>query len=100
MAVPGTRQIAGKPMSEARSFPIQGGNRHAHSREAGKVNEAVYMRAYEVYKYCYGEQKAMIEGHCRGGFGKGELAAFLYASGFPRVEWKQRVDEALAGMDI
>lgn len=58
----------------------------------------VTLAAYEVYRHCYGEQRAMIEGHCRGGFGAGELIAFLYARSFPRGEWRQRVDEALTGM--
>lgn len=87
---------------EIKLFPVQGGNRHSHGGQ-GKVRESVYMRAYEVYRYCHGEQKAMIEGGlagCRGGFGKGELIAFLYASGFPRVEWSARVNEALEGMDL
>lgn len=86
-------------MADLKKFPVQGGNRHSHGGQ-GQVRESVYMRAYEVYSYCHGEQKAMIEGHCRGGFGKGELIAFLYASGFPRVEWKARVEEALEGMDL
>lgn len=42
----------------------------------------------------------MIEGHCRGGFGKGELVAFLYARSFPKIEWERRVDEALRGMKL
>ena len=85
-------------MSDPKLFPVQGGNRHNGGQ--GKVNEAVYMRAYEVYRYCFGEQKAIIEGHCRGGFGKGDLVAFLYAFGFPREQWRVKVDEALKGMDI
>lgn len=80
------------------SFPVQGGDRNG--RGHGEVSAAVYLRAYEVYRHCFGEQKAMIEGHCRGGFGKGELVAFLYASGFPRNEWSARVDEALKGMNL
>ena len=83
-------------------YPVQGGNRYAHGGR-GQVNEAVYLRAYEVYCHVHGPQPAMIdrEGrNCRGGFGKGELVAFLYASGFPCSEWKARTDEALRGMDI
>ena len=56
------------------------------------------MRAYEVYCAVYAPQEALVTGHCRGGFGVGELIAFLYAYGFPRKEWRQRVDEAFHGM--
>ena len=86
-------------MADEKLFPVQGGNRNSRGGQ-GQVGELVYMRAYEVYRHVFGEQKAMIEGHCRGGFGKGELVAFLYASGFPRSEWRVRVDEALKGMDL
>src|SRR5581483_9599274 len=33
--------------------------------------------------------------NCRGGFGVGELVAFLYAHSFPKDEWDKRVREAL-----
>jgi hypothetical protein len=56
------------------------------------------MRAYEVYCHVYGKQEAMVTGHCRGGFGVGEIIAFLYAYGFPKEQWSARVDEALHGM--
>lgn len=56
------------------------------------------LRAYEVYSAMYGEQEALITGGCRGGFGIGELIAFLYARSFPKEEWRKRVDEALRGM--
>ena len=79
-------------------MPIQGGNRYG--RDRGQVREEVYMRAYEVYRAVYGEQKALIEGECRGGFGKGELVAFLYAHSFPREEWSKRVDEAFDGIEV
>jgi hypothetical protein len=58
----------------------------------------VTIRAYEVYKRLYGEQAALVTGECRGGFGTGELVAFLYARTFPENEWRQRFDEALEGM--
>lgn len=64
----------------------------------GHAPQVVTLRAYEVYEALYGEQKALIEGECRGGFGLGELAAFLYARSFPRSEWRQRFDEAMNGM--
>lgn len=58
----------------------------------------VTLRAYEVYCALYGEQPAMIDlagRGCRGGFGVGELVAFLYARSFPKNEWRSRFDEAL-----
>ena len=55
----------------------------------------VALRAYEVYCYVHGEQPAMVTGGCRGGFGSGELIAFLYAHTFPKNEWCERVDFAL-----
>ena len=79
-------------------FPIQGGGKWGMGE--GTVRREVYMRAYEVYKHCHGEQKAMIEGTCRGGFDKGEIVAFLYAHSFPKEEWRDRVDEALHGISL
>ena len=58
------------------------------------------MRAYEVYSVVFAPQKAMIEGGCRGGWGLTELVAFLYASGFPKDEWRKRVDEAFDGIKL
>jgi hypothetical protein len=86
-------------MTEPRRFPIQWP--HARSHEQRGVPEPVYMRAYEVYCALYGEQKAMVdlEGrNCRGGFGGGELVAFLYARSFPKDEWMKRTEEAFDGM--
>lgn len=70
------------------------------SSESAVVPQVVTLSAYEVYKEVYGEQKAMIEGHCRGGFSTGELIAFLYAKNFPRDQWNKRVDEAFRGMKL
>ncbi len=83
----------GKP----NTMPIQ---THRDRREAGAAPRAVYMRAYEVYRHVHGEQKALIEGGCRGGFATGELVAFLYAASFPKVEWRARVDEAFKGLSV
>jgi hypothetical protein len=58
------------------------------------------MAAYEVYTHVYGAQPAMVEDGCRGGFGVGELIAFLYARSFPRPEWRDRVGEALTGLSV
>lgn len=55
----------------------------------------MHMRAYEVYAHVHGSQKALTKGECRGGFGVGELFAFLYAGQFPREEWTERVNRAI-----
>jgi hypothetical protein len=58
----------------------------------------VTLRAYEVYCHLYGPHPAMVDlagRNCRGGFGVGELVAFLYAHSFPKDEWDKRVREAL-----
>ena len=60
--------------------------------------QTVTMRAYEVYCKVFREQAALVTGDCRGGFGAGELIAFLYAHSFPENEWRERVEEALHGM--
>lgn len=82
--------------AEIERHPIQL-NRH-YNRQA-RVPKVVTMRAYEVYKHLYGEQEALITGECRGGFGAGELTAFLYARSFPKDEWRARVYEAFRGME-
>lgn len=67
-----------------------------------KVPSEVTLRAYEVYSHVYGEQPAMIDlagRGCRGGFGAGELIAFLYAYPFPKAEWTSRVYEAMRRTD-
>lgn len=60
-----------------------------------KLPTEVTLRAYEVYCHIFRPQPAMVTGNCRGGFGEGELIAFLYARSFPKEEWSKRVDEAL-----
>jgi len=57
------------------------------------------MAAYEVYSHIYGPQEAMVTGGCRGGFGTGELIAYLYARSFPKEQWRARVDEAFRGAE-
>ncbi|MEE9611965.1 MAG: hypothetical protein V3W19_11970 [Desulfatiglandales bacterium] len=79
-------------------FPVQ--RSHLRSRDQASVPEAVYMAAYEVYSEVYSPQQAMIEDGCRGGFGLGELTAFLYARSFPKDEWRKRSDEAFSGMNL
>lgn len=79
-----------------KTFPVQT-RQPIHS--GAKVNETVYMAAYEVYSEVFGPQEAMITGGCRGGFSAGEIIAFLYARHFPKKEWKKRVDEAFSGIE-
>lgn len=67
-------------------------------RRAAVMPDYVTRRAYEVYCHLYGQQPAMVDlagRGCRGGFGVGELVAFLYARSFPKEEWRKRFDEAL-----
>jgi len=78
-------------MSDIEFHPVQ---THAAAREDREIPASVTLRAYEVYKHIHGEQRAMIENGCRGGFGVGELFAFLYARSFPKEEWAARADEA------
>ena len=79
-----------------RQFPIQS----TSERGPYTVSEPVYMAAYEVYSHVYAPQAAMLEGNCRGGFGVGELVAFLYAKSFPKEQWRERIDEAFKGMKL
>jgi hypothetical protein len=82
---------------EIETHPVQ---THRFSREGARVRVEVTKAAYEVYCHVHTPQPAMMTGDCRGGFGAGELVAFLYARSFPKAEWSQRVDEALRGMTI
>lgn len=79
------------------TMPIQGRMRN---QRPGCVPASVYMAAYEVYAQVCGPQEAMITGDCRGGFGVGELVAFLYARSFPRDEWAARMNEAFDGANL
>ena len=64
-----------------------------------RMPKSVTMAAYEVYCEVFAPQEAIITGGCRGGFGIGELIAFLYARSFPRNEWRKRSDEVFKGME-
>lgn len=64
-----------------------------------RISKLVTMRAYEVYCDMYRPQEAMVTDNCRGGFGAGELIAFLYARSFPKSEWAARFEEAIHGME-
>ena len=68
---------------------------HENDRRRLFVPWSVHLAAYEVYCHVCGSQEALVEGWCRGGFGTGELIAFLYARSFPKTEWKSRFYEAL-----
>lgn len=83
---------------EPETHPVQRSRRL--DRERGRAPVVVTMRAYEVYCELYSPQPAMVEGNCRGGFGTGELVAFLYARSFPKAEWSARFDEALRGLNV
>jgi hypothetical protein len=85
-------------VSEAQieTHPVQTKQR-IHKRARAPI--VVTLRAYEVYTALYGEQVAMVTDGCRGGFSAGEIIAFLYAHSFPKVQWRERVDEAFRGME-
>ena len=83
-------------MEDPPIHPVQ--TKRPNDRTPGQAPQVVTLRAYEVYRHIHGEQEALITGGCRGGFGTGELVAFLYAHSFPKAEWRQRADEAFRGM--
>lgn len=85
-------------MGVVNKFPLQ--KPHIAPCDALFTNEAVYMRAYTVYAEVFGPQTAMIKDGCRGGFGVGEIVAFLYAGNFPKDQWRARVDEALRDTNL
>lgn len=85
------------------THPVQVHSRRGQQtpdRPRSQAPVAVTMRAYEVYCHLYGPQEALVTGWCRGGFGVGELVAFLYARSFPKEEWRVRVDEAFRSLDL
>ncbi len=83
-------------MTDIPVHPVQ--TKRGGGHPPSQAPQVVTLRAYEVYKHLHGEQEAMITGPCRGGFGAGEIIAFLYAHTFPKAEWRDRVEEALRGM--
>jgi hypothetical protein len=78
------------------THPVQ---THRSRYGQAKCPQVVTIRAYEVYCHVYSPQEAMVTGECRGGFGAGELIAFLYAHTFPKEQWRDRVDEAFRGAE-
>lgn len=88
----GRVRMGGEVMSgEVIFHPLQ-----QQERGLDSLHESVALMAYEVYRHVYGEQKALIdvERGCRGGFGPGEVIAFLYARNFPKDQWRDRVEQA------
>ncbi len=75
--------------------PIQTDIDHRGRRGGAVMPSVVTLRAYEVYRELHGDQEALITNGCRGGFGVGELIAFLYARSFPKPEWCARFNEAI-----
>ncbi len=69
-------------------------------RDPHVAPQVVTLRAYEVYCHVFRPQGALVTGDCRGGFGIGELVAFLYAHSFPKAEWDTRFHEALKGLTL
>lgn len=65
----------------------------------GWLPEVVTTRAYEVYTNLYPGQ-SLAKLNERGGFGVGEVIAFLYAYPFPKAEWLRRTEEAFRGMKL
>lgn len=89
------------PGPDAILHPVQ--IQRFNSSKKNVVRSEVTLRAYEVYCALYGEQPALVdlEGRgCRGGFGIGELVAFLYARSFPKDQWRARFKEALKGASL
>ena len=79
---------------EVKVHPVQ-----TVGNKGGRAPQVVTMRAYEVYCQVFSPQEALVTGGCRGGFGTGELIAFLYAHSFPKEQWRARFDEACRGME-
>lgn len=77
---------------EVKVHPVQ-----TADHKGGRAPQVVTMRAYEVYCHVFSPQEALVTGGCRGGFGTGELIAFLYARSFPKEQWRSRFYEASRG---
>ena len=80
--------------NEVKVHPVQ-----TEGIRRGYAPQVVTMCAYEVYCHVYAPQEALVTGGCRGGFGTGELIAFLYAFSFPKEQWRERFYEACHGME-
>lgn len=86
-----------KALEEVKTHPVQCRDHNGNRRSGCKCPQVVTLAAYEVYSHVFRPQPAIVTGDCRGGFGTGELIAFLYARSFPKDEWRTRVDEAMHG---
>jgi hypothetical protein len=62
--------------------------------ERGKIPACVAERCYEVYSHIWGDRQSLARLNERGGFGTGEMIAYLYAYPFPKDEWRARSHEA------
>lgn len=69
-------------------------------RDGGRVSEHVTKLAYEVYVTQGGAGQSLERLNERGGFGVGELIAFLYARNFPKEQWNARCREAFHEMKL
>src|SRR5580692_10535392 len=70
----GRRKVSDK----IETHPVQARDRNGFRRDGARCPTVVTLAAYEVYSEVYAPQPALVTGHCRGGFGMGELVAFLY----------------------
>lgn len=66
-------------MSDARMAPVQRGF---------PIPWSVAEAAYEVYAHINGSGQSLERLCERGGFGVGELTAYLFARPFPRDQWR------------
>ncbi|OUJ14343.1 hypothetical protein HK28_13895 [Acetobacter sp. DsW_063] len=80
--------------------PVHPVQNNRQPRERAVCPVVVTLAVYEVYSHVFSPQERLITGECRGGFGVGELIAFLYARSFPKSEWRKRTDEAFKGMRL
>lgn len=82
---------------DVKTHPVQRCQKPTWMKATAPV--VVTERAYEVYSHLHGTSQSLERMAERGGFGTGDIAAFLYARSFPKTEWSARVDEALRGME-
>ena len=68
-------------------------------KQKTRMPQPVAERCYEVYSALYGNRQSLAHLQRRGGFGAGEVVAFLYARSFPREEWRERANEVLYALE-
>jgi len=83
-------------MEEIIKHPIQVSRGYGQPRAT--LRSEITEMAFEVYTHLYRGQ-TLERLNERGGFGIGEVVAFLYARQFPKSEWSARADEAFEGMN-